>query len=166
MVLKQTRLIVSSQVIQALFVSLVAILAGCSRSDPEANTKPPAGAILLTGAGATFPSLVLYNRWLVAYHDTNPKIIIKYASVGSGEGVRRFIGINIAEEERVDFGASDAAMSNTEIATAQNNVLMIPVTAGCVVVAYNLPDFQGDLKLSRRAYAGIFLGRSENGTIR
>jgi len=66
--------------------------------------------------------------------------------------------MNIAEEEKIDFGASDAAMSNTEIATAQNNVLMIPATAGCVVMAYNLPACQGDLKFSRRAYAGIFLG--------
>jgi len=107
--------------------------------------------------GCYIPS-VLYNRWLVAYREINPKIAIKYASVGSGEGVRRFIGMNIAEEEKIDFGASDAAMSNTEIATAQNNVLMIPATAGCVVMAYNLPACQGDLKFSRRAYAGIFLG--------
>ena len=49
-------------------------------------------------------------------------------------------------------------MSDAEIASAGNNTLMVPVTAGCVVLAYNLPGFQGELKLSRRAYAGIFLG--------
>src|SRR5262249_8445565 len=57
-----------------------------------------------------------------------------------------------------DFGASDAAMSDADINRADNNVLMVPVTAGCVVLAYNLPGFQGELKLSRKAYAGIFLG--------
>jgi len=155
MALNETSL---TQIIRAgLFGVLVFILAGCSRSEPEAQTKMTAGAVLLTGAGATFPS-VLYNRWIVVYHNNNPKVTIKYASVGTDEGVRRFIGKNATEEERIDFGASDAAMSDAEIERADNNALMIPVTAGCIVLAYNLPGFQGQLKLSRRAYAGIFLG--------
>jgi ABC-type phosphate transport system, periplasmic component len=136
---------------------LVPLLAACSRSRPEAQAKGSTNSIALTGAGATFPS-VLYNRWLVVYHDHNPKVAITYAAVGSGEGVRRFIGEKITDGEKVDFGASDAAMSEEEIANADNNVLMVPVTAGCVAVAYNLTGFQGDLKLSRRAYAGIFNG--------
>jgi phosphate transport system substrate-binding protein len=37
-------------------------------------------------------------------------------------------------------------------------VLLLPVTAGSVVLAYNLPGFQGELRLSRKAVAGIFLG--------
>src|SRR5262249_7564453 len=41
-------------------------------------------------------------------------------------------------------------------------VLLVPATAGSVVLAYNLPDFQGELKLSREALAGIFLGRIRN----
>jgi phosphate transport system substrate-binding protein len=138
-------------------IAVVAILAGCSRSEPEVQAKVPPGSMLLTGAGATFPS-VLYNRWFSVYQHNHPKIVVKYAAVGSGEGVRRFIGKNIPDEERVDFGASDAAMSDADIARADNNALMIPVTAGCVVLAYNLPGFPGELKLSRRAYAGIFLG--------
>jgi len=155
---KKQCLVASSKVIPAvLLVALVALLAGCSRSEPEAQAKPPPGGVLLTGAGATFPS-VLYNRWFNVYHDSHPNILVKYAAVGSGEGIRRFIGKNIADEERVDFGASDAAMSDAEIERANNNALMVPVTAGCVVLAYRLPGFQGDLKLSRRAYAGIFLG--------
>ncbi len=148
----------SSRIIApVIFVGLFAILAGCSRSEPEVQAKVPPGAILLTGAGATFPS-VLYSRWFAVYHDSHPNIVIKYAAVGSGEGIRRFVGKNIAEGERVDFGASDAAMSDADIARADNNALMVPVTAGCIVLAYNLPGFQGELKLSRRAYSGIFLG--------
>jgi phosphate transport system substrate-binding protein len=155
---KKPCLVVSFRFTQALvLVAFLAILAGCSGPEPEVQAKVPPGAVLLTGAGATFPS-VLYNRWFAVYRDSHPNIIIKYAAVGSGEGIRRFIGKSIAEEERVDFGASDAAMSDAEIARADNNALMIPVTAGCVVLAYNLPDLQGDLKLSRKAYAGIFLG--------
>jgi phosphate transport system substrate-binding protein len=153
-----------TRVLAALF--LLTLFVGCTQSKPPANPesataaaeeKLPPGATVLTGAGATFPSLI-YKRWFTVYHDNHPDTYIKYAPVGSGEGIRRFIGKNIAEDERVDFGASDAAMSDPQIADAGNDVLMVPATAGCVVLAYNLPGFSGELKLSRRAYAGIFLG--------
>ena len=148
----------SSRIIApVIFVGLLVILTGCSRSEIEAQAQLPPGGVLLTGAGATFPS-VLYNRWFALYNHNHPNILIKYAAVGSGEGIRRFIGKNVAEEEKVDFGASDAAMSDADIARADNNALMVPVTAGCVVLAYSLPGFQAELKLSRKAYAGIFLG--------
>jgi phosphate transport system substrate-binding protein len=95
---------------------LVPLLAACSRSRPEAQAKGSTNSIALTGGGATFPS-VLYNRWLVVYHDHNPKVAITYAAVGSGEGVRRFIGEKITDGEKVDFGASDAAMSDERLPT-------------------------------------------------
>ena len=41
-------------------------------------------------------------------------------------------------------------------------MLLLPATAGSVVLAYNLPGFDGELRLSRRAYAGIFLGEITN----
>jgi phosphate transport system substrate-binding protein len=139
-----------------LFAALLTLLASCSRSEPEKAQAMPPGSVLLTGAGATFPS-VLYNRWFTVYRDSHPNTFVKYAAVGSGEGVRRFLGNNVAEEEKIDFGASDAAMSDAEIARADKGALMVPLTAGCVVLAYNLPEVQ-DLKLSRKAYTGIFLG--------
>src|ERR1043166_2791498 len=141
----------------ALVVACFVLLAGCSRSEQQVEAKVEPGTLSLTGAGATFPS-VLYNRWFAVYHASHPKTNFKYAAVGSGEGVRRFIGKNIAKEEKVDFGASDAAMSDGDISNAGNNALMIPVTAGCVVLAYNLPGYRGELNLSRKAYTGIFLG--------
>jgi len=146
------------------------LLAGCTEGKPpipgeetgaKAEEKVPAGATVLTGAGATFPS-VLYHRWFTVYHDSHPDTYIKYAAVGSGEGVRRFVGKNISDGEQVDFGASDAAMSDAQIADANNDVLMVPATAGCVVLAYNVPGLSSQLKLSRRAYAGIFLGEITN----
>jgi len=143
------------------------LLIGCNSSTPpkaveasagEPEVQVPAGSLLLKGAGATFPSL-LYKRWFTVYHDNHPDTYIKYAAVGSGDGIRRFIGKNVDENEQVDFGASDAAMNDNQIAQANNDVLMVPATGGCVVLAYNLPGFKGELKLSRRAYAGIFLGQ-------
>ena len=147
-------------------LAFLLLFVGCTQSKPPvpgesagpiAEEKLPPGATVLTGAGATFPS-VLYKRWFTVYHDSHPDTYIKYAAVGSGEGIRRFAGKNVAEDERVDFGASDAAMSDAQIADVANDVLMVPATAGCVVLAYNLPGFNGGLKLSRKAYAGIFLG--------
>ena len=78
--------------------------------------------------------------------------------MGSGEGVRRFIGKNVADKDKVDFGASDSAISDVELAQADNNALMVPVTSACLVLAYNLPGFHGELRLSRKAYPRIFLG--------
>jgi len=73
--------------------------------------------------------------------------------VGSGEGIKRFIA------EEVDFGASDAAMNDQEIAKVERGVKLIPATAGMVVLAYNLPGFEGELKLPRDVYVDIFLGK-------
>ena len=139
-----------------------ALLTGCAKPTTNAaEPRLPAGSILLTGAGATFPS-PLYSRWFATYHQEYPQTYVKYTPVGSAEGVRRFIGKNISEDQAVDFGASDAAMQDAELAQADNNVLMVPATAGCVVLGYNLPGLQGTLRLSRQAYAGIFLGEIKN----
>ncbi len=141
---------------------LIAGFTGCSTPGrANAELRIPPGGVLVKGAGATLPS-PLYKRWFAAYQSRHAKIAITYDSVGSGEGIRRFVGQNVQEEERVDFGASDAAMKDDEIAQVSKGVLLLPVTAGAVVLAYNLPDFEGDLRLSRNAYAGIFLGEIKN----
>jgi phosphate transport system substrate-binding protein len=104
----------------------------------------------LSGAGATFPA-PLYQRWGVEYNKKQPAVKVNYQSVGSGAGVKNFI------QGVVDFGASDAAMSDEEMSKVARGTVLIPVTAGSVVLAYNLPGIEG-LKLSRAALAGIFLG--------
>jgi phosphate transport system substrate-binding protein len=121
-------------------------------------TAAPRDGILLRGAGATFPSL-LYKQWFATYQNEHPQTAISYDAVGSGEGVRRFIGSNVKESERVDFGASDAAMTDEQISQVPGGAILLPLTAGCVTLSYNLPNFDRDIRLSRRAYAAIFLGR-------
>ncbi len=59
----------------------------------------------------------------------------------------------------VDFAASDAAMTDEEIASVEGGVQLLPMTAGSIVLAYNLPDGPKELKLSREAYTLIFLGQ-------
>ncbi len=104
----------------------------------------------ITGAGASFPA-PLYQRWAQEFHAANPDIQVNYQSIGSGAGIKQFIA------GTVNFGASDAAMKDEEIAEVSRGAVMIPATAGSIVVAYNLPDFP-EIKLSREAYVGIFLG--------
>ena len=77
---------------------------------------------------------------------------INYQGVGSGAGIKQFT------QNLVSFGASDAAMTDKEIAAVKQGVVLIPATAGSIVLAYNLPGVE-NLKLSREAYAGIFLGK-------
>ncbi|HUK35836.1 MAG TPA: phosphate ABC transporter substrate-binding protein PstS [Vicinamibacterales bacterium] len=145
-----------------LIVCAAVTFSGCSVGavPAKSNMKPkptvPDGGILLQGAGATFPA-VLYDDWFRHYQNAHPLSVITYDAVGSGEGVRRFIGRAATEDERIDFGASDAAMRDDEIAAVPNGALLLPLTAGSVALAYNLPDVPA-LKLSRRAYAAIFLG--------
>ena len=141
---------------------LVGLTTACSRQGQSAHrADTPARSVTLRGAGATFP-FILYKRWFTAYQQDHPGTTVSYEAVGSGEGIRRFIGRNVKEEERVDFGASDAAMTDTDMAAVDRGVVLLPVTAGGVVLAYDLPGVSGDLKLSRAACAGIFLGEIKN----
>jgi phosphate transport system substrate-binding protein len=106
----------------------------------------------LRGAGATFPA-PLYKKWIAAYTKEVPGTKVSYAEVGSGEGVKRFLA------QQVDFGASDTALTDEEITRAKDGARLIPVTAGMVVLAYNLPGAGGTLRLSREVYADIFLAK-------
>lgn len=148
-----------------LLIALVlsGALVGCSASSGGTKPKPvvPAGGVLLQGAGATFPS-VLYQKWFANYQKEHPTTVISYDAVGSGEGIHRFLGKGIKDEDRVDFGASDAAMRDEDMAKVPTGAVLLPVTAGEVGLAYNLPDLHTDLKLSRQAYSGIFLGQIKN----
>jgi phosphate transport system substrate-binding protein len=108
-------------------------------------------ATQLQGAGATFPA-PLYQRWIAEYTKATPDLQINYQGVGSGAGIKQFT------QNLVSFGASDAAMKDEEIAAVKQGVVLIPATAGSIVLAYNLPGVQ-TLRLSREAYVGIFLGK-------
>jgi phosphate transport system substrate-binding protein len=79
--------------------------------------------------------------------------MVSYDAVGSGDGVKEFIA------GRVDFGASDAAMSDAQIAEVARGVQLLPAVAGSIVLAYNLEGLRGDLKLTREVYVDIFLGK-------
>jgi len=106
----------------------------------------------LTGAGATFPA-PLYQNWFVELNKKVPNLQVNYQSVGSGAGVEQFTA------ETVDFGASDTAMKDEEISAVKKGALMLPMTAGSIVLAYNLPGVETGLKLPRDVYVDILMGK-------
>jgi phosphate transport system substrate-binding protein len=140
----------------AVTLSLTAC-GGTQTNVPPTNAPTngaPAGegkSISLTGAGATFPA-PLYQTWFAEYNKQNPNVQVAYQSVGSGAGVEQFM------QQTVDFGASDVAMKDEEIAKVTRGVVLLPMTAGSIVFAYNLPDVT-DLQLSRQVYVDILLGK-------
>jgi phosphate transport system substrate-binding protein len=106
----------------------------------------------LTGAGATFP-YPLYSKWFNEYA-TKTGVKINYQPIGSGGGIRQL------SEQTVDFGGTDAPMSDAELAKAKGGaVLHIPTALGAVVVTYNLPDVTPLLKLTGDVVADIYLGK-------
>jgi len=109
-----------------------------------------AGDMELLGAGATFP-FPLYSKMFDTYNK-NTGVKVNYQSIGSGAGITQFTN------KTVDFGASDAFMSEEEMKKAGAEVLHIPIALGSDVLTYNLPG-NPELKFSPETIADIFLGK-------
>lgn len=110
-------------------------------------------ATLVNGAGATFP-YPLYSKWFDAYQAVDKDAQFNYQSIGSGGGIRQF-----AEQKTVDFGASDAPMTDEQLKKAGAPVVHVPTVLGAVAVTYNLPGVATGLKLDGPLVADIFLGK-------
>ncbi|MFA6872817.1 MAG: phosphate ABC transporter substrate-binding protein PstS [Bacteroidaceae bacterium] len=107
----------------------------------------------ISGAGATFPE-PFYNTVFAKYsQSTGTKIT--YGGVGSGSGIRSL------KDKVVDFGASDAFLSDAEAKAMPAPVVHIPTCSGAVVVAFNLPGIQ-EIKLTSDALVKIFMGKITN----
>src|SRR4029453_6459367 len=120
-----------------LFV-LTALGLQLSAASPAIAQTSAGGKVVLQGARATFPA-PLYKKWIGVFTAQNPDVGVEYKDVGSGEGVQRFLA------QTVDFGASDAAMTDEQMARVANGARLVPATAGMVVLAYNLPGVRGAL---------------------
>jgi phosphate transport system substrate-binding protein len=105
----------------------------------------------INGAGATFP-YPIYNRWFTEYAQAHPNVHINYQSIGSGGGIKQ------VTEGTVDFGASDAIMTDGQIAGAKVKVMALPTVLGAVVPIYNVPGVSKPLNFSGDVIADIYLG--------
>ncbi len=111
-----------------------------------------ADALLVNGAGATFP-YPIYSKWFDEYHKKFPDIQINYQSIGSGGGIRQVLA------GTVDFGATDGPMTDEQLGQAKTKILHFPTVLGAVVPTYNIPGVTGELNFTPEALAGIFLGK-------
>jgi phosphate transport system substrate-binding protein len=135
-------------VIVATLLAIVALVAsGCSPQGGSTTVKE------LSGAGATFP-YPLYSKMFDTYASTTG-VRVNYNSIGSGGGIKALT------DKTVDFGASDAFLSDQEETAMGAPVLHIPTCIGAVVLSYNL-DGNPSLKLDGTVLAGIFLGKVVN----
>src|SRR6267142_1130205 len=131
-------------------LSLAVVLGSCS---PQGSGTGGAGGVVsLQGAGATFPN-PLYQKWVSEYGKLNPNIKIDYQSIGSGGGIKQI------QAQTVDFGASDAPMSDADLKAAPGEILHIPTVLGAVVLTYNLSGIDKPLRFSPDTIVDIFLGK-------
>ena len=108
-------------------------------------------SVTLHGAGSTFAA-PLYKKWIDEYGVAHRNVAISYDSVGSGEGVKRFLA------GTVDFAGSDEMLSESEAAKVPG-AIMLPVTAGMIALAYNIPGVTSEIKLPRDVYVDMFAGK-------
>jgi len=104
----------------------------------------------IIGAGATFP-YVFYSKVFSEYNKSTG-IKVNYQAIGSGGGIRSLLA------RSVQFGATDAFMSDEEIQSSGRDICHIPMCLGAVVLTYNLPG-NPQLTFNSDIIEGIFLGR-------
>lgn len=142
---------------RASLIVALALLAGCSGGEQQESQASEGAAVQstrgvdLTGAGATFP-YPIYSKWFFEY-DQSHDVQINYQSIGSGGGIRQL------SEGTVDFGASDAPMSEEEMSRAGGHVLHFPTVIGAVAVTYNLPGVDQGLRFTPDVLVDVFMGR-------
>lgn len=108
--------------------------------------------IRLQGAGATFPN-PLYQKWISEYGKAHANVKIDYQPIGSGGGIKQI------QARTVDFGASDAPMTDAELKASPAELLHVPTVLGAVVITYNLQGIAKPLRFSPDVIADIFLGK-------
>lgn len=108
--------------------------------------------LLINGGGATFP-YPIYSKWFSEYAKVDKTVNFNYQSIGSGGGVKQ-ITVKL-----VDFGASDAPMTDEELKQVKGEIFHLPTVLGGVVPVYNIPGVSAKLNFSQKALAEIYLGK-------
>ncbi len=128
--------------IQKAVLFSISFLLACSTAGAQED-------VILKGAGATFP-YPLYKKLIEVYQSQNG-VRVAYEALGSGGGIRQLI------DESVDFGATDAILSDQELAEAPGRIQHVPTCVGAVVITYNLPGGH-QLKFTPDLVAAVFMG--------
>ncbi|NQU53319.1 MAG: phosphate ABC transporter substrate-binding protein PstS [Bacteroidetes bacterium] len=134
-----------------LIILAVFALSACNSFSNKKGEEKSASSkkVTLTAAGATFP-MPYYNMVFKAY-TTETGTLLTYGGIGSGGGIRSLT------DKVVDFGATDAFLSDEKLTAMPAEIVHIPTVLGAVVIAYNLPGVD-NLKLSNTLLEKIFMG--------
>ncbi|MEO6134395.1 MAG: phosphate ABC transporter substrate-binding protein PstS [Ginsengibacter sp.] len=141
-------------ILSLLVISVAIMFTSCggngSSSGNGSDSTSTASKNEILGAGATFP-YPFYSKVFDGYNQEKG-IKVNYQSIGSGGGIKQL------QNKTVDFGASDAPMSDEELAKSPAPIVHIPSCLGAVIITYNLP---GDptLKFTPEVLVNIFLGK-------
>ncbi|WP_095498439.1 phosphate ABC transporter substrate-binding protein PstS [Paraferrimonas haliotis] len=133
----------SSMFVKSAILLVSCLLVSCSKSEAPQR---------VVGAGSSMPNPII-QTWIKEFNRSHPDVSLEYQSVGSGEGIRRFLA------GEVDFASSSAALTDQEIAQVERGADLIPISAGLIVLAYHLPGFGDGIKLPRSVYPEVFLGK-------
>lgn len=143
----------ATTVFSGVIIGVLAV--SCSKNpsgnSPESGGNAPAASLLINGAGSTF-DYPAFTKWFEVYAAVDTNVQFNYQSIGSGGGQKQLLN------QTVDFGASDAPMSDQSMAGAPGKILHLPVVAGGVAIIYNLPG-NPKLKLDGDTLAEIYLGK-------
>ncbi|MDD3738295.1 MAG: phosphate ABC transporter substrate-binding protein PstS [Lentimicrobiaceae bacterium] len=123
------------------------LLFSCGRLSSD---KTKSGGVTISGAGATFP-YPFYNIVFRDYMSLNDNIVVNYGAIGSGGGIRSL------RDKSVDFGASDAFLTDRELESMNAPVIHIPTCMGGIVMAYTLSGVDS-LRLTGSLISDIYLG--------
>ena len=148
-----TRLILVSLAVIAVCCFLLS-LSGCTSGSNNASGGKPAASEddkSLIGAGSTFV-YPLFSKMFSEYNQSTG-VRINYQSIGSGGGIQQITS------KTVDFGGSDAPLSDEQTRKIGVAILHVPMASGADVVSYNLPEVKDTLKFTPGVIASIFLGK-------
>jgi phosphate transport system substrate-binding protein len=140
----------------------LAIAVFASNTLAAAPTVPAGDAGTISGIGATFPA-PLYNEWFAQFKGDNPTATVAFTYAANGSGA----GVNAVKNQTADYGASDAALSDADMAATagiNGGVFNLPVTLGGVVLAYHVNGVKTTagrattLKLTNALVSKIYAG--------
>jgi len=143
--LRFTILVASSALLLSCFITFRSLT-----SSPLLAPMP--ALVTLTGAGASFP-YPIYSKWFSDYNKLHSDIQINYQSIGSGGGIKQLLS------GTVDFGASDAPMTDEQLGQARTKILHFPTVLGAVVPSYNITGVTQELNFTPEVLVGVYLGR-------
>jgi len=130
-------------------------IGGCDREAKPGSNPAPGKGLTINGSGSTFASPI-YAMWFADY-PTASGTHFTYNPIGSAGGIKQVM------KEEVDFGGTDAPMSEQQLqvfaAKHGSDMLHLPIAIGADVPIYNIPGAAADLNFTPDALAGIFLGK-------